>query len=180
MWPRRRAQAASMKAYTRTSRQPLHAPRRGHFFPRHVCSTASASMSPCSLEAVGLTGRSENVKEVPWEENPQPWKKVPTPWKKVSTAACFYGPPPRRKQMLRKKVYVRREFFYVLREFFYVASPFSIPRPAKNSCREEKTSSSAIFSSRHPVFPVDFGDKNTCFQKNAYFCSLMPTPSMCC
>ena len=38
-----------------------------------------------------------NLLEVPWEENPQPWKKVPTLWKKVSTAACFYGPPPRRK-----------------------------------------------------------------------------------
>ena len=26
-----------------------------------------------------------------------PWKKNPPQWKKVPTAACFYGPPHRRK-----------------------------------------------------------------------------------
>ena len=34
---------------------------------------------------------------MPWKKNPPPWKKVPTAWKKVPTAACFYGPPHRRK-----------------------------------------------------------------------------------
>ncbi|MCI6725955.1 MAG: hypothetical protein MR446_05865, partial [Bacteroidales bacterium] len=34
---------------------------------------------------------------IPWEKHTPPWKKVPTPWEVSSTAACFYGPPPRRK-----------------------------------------------------------------------------------
>ena len=42
------------------------------------------------IEGVASDGR-------PWKKNPPPWKKVPTAWKKVPTAACFYGPPHRRK-----------------------------------------------------------------------------------
>ena len=51
--------------------------------------------------------------------------------KKKLRSIYFGGVARRRKSMLRKKNYERREFFYVLRAFFYVASPFSHPPPRR-------------------------------------------------
>ena len=39
----------------------------------------------------------------------------------------FGGDGDRKKEMLRKKFYVRREFFYVRRDIFYVASLWGYP-----------------------------------------------------
>ena len=49
-----------------------------------------------------------------------PWEKASTAGEVSSTASIFDGTGDRKKEMLRKKFYERREFFYVRREFFYV------------------------------------------------------------
>ena len=90
--------------------------------------------APPKIQVFGK--RIEGVVSETWEKNTPPWKKVPPPCELSSTAACFYGPLPRRKWVLRKNFYERRDFFYVLRDIFYVASPFSRPRPAGNGCCE--------------------------------------------
>ena len=51
-----------------------------------------------------------------------PSEKASTAGEVSSTASIFGGAGDRKKEMLRKKFYERREFFYVRRDIFYVAS----------------------------------------------------------
>ena len=59
---------------------------------------------------------------MPWEKASTAGELSSTAWELSSTASISGGDGDRKKEMLRKKFYVRREFFYVRRDIFYVAS----------------------------------------------------------
>ena len=56
-----------------------------------------------------------------------PWEKASTAGELFPTASISGGAGDRKKEMLRKKFYERREFFYVRRDIFYVASLWGYP-----------------------------------------------------
>ena len=101
----------------RTSQSPLPPhkthparPHHAHPTPRaRRCRKNASSTASTACRAAGCN-------------NGKPWNTTQMPWELSSTASISGGAGDRKKEMLRKKVYVRREFFYVRRDIFYVAS----------------------------------------------------------
>ena len=78
-----------------------------------------------------IVGRAVRSKDA------MPRRRTRAPWSFLFTASISDGNGNRKKEMLRKKFYERREFFYVRRGIFYVASIGGYPyaRQKGKGCR---------------------------------------------
>ena len=92
-------------------------PHHAHPTPRACrCRKNDSSTASTACRAAGCNNGK------PWNKTQMPWKKACTAGELFPTASILGGDGDRKKEMLRKKFYVRREFFYVRRDVFYVAS----------------------------------------------------------